>query len=74
MRSLGVFGSYVHGDQHDLSDLDLLVEFDEAPGLLSFIEMEQFLTDTLGVDVDLVMKGALKPRIGKRVLEEVMEV
>ena len=74
MRSLGVFGSYVHGDQHERSDLDLLVEYDEAPGLLAFLELEQFLSDTLNVNVDLVMKGALKPRIGKRVLDDVVEV
>lgn len=69
-----MFGSYVHGDQYEGSDLDLLVEYDEAPGLLAFIELEQFLSDTLNVNVDLVMKGALKPKIGERVLDEVVEV
>ena len=64
----------MHGDQHEGSDLDLLVEYNEAPGLLAFIELEQFLSDTLNVNVDLVMKGALKPKIGERVLDEVVEV
>ena len=56
------------------SDLDLLVTFDETPNLLKFIGMENHLADLLGVKVDLVMKDALKPRIGKRILSEAVTV
>ena len=48
------------------------MELSDAPGLFGFIEMEQYLSDLLGVRVDLVMKSALKPRIGKRILSEVV--
>ncbi|MDQ7781682.1 MAG: nucleotidyltransferase family protein [Desulfomonilaceae bacterium] len=72
VESLGVFGSYVHGSQRKGSDLDLLVTFRAPPSLLKFIELENYLSDFLGVKVDLVMKDALKPRIGNRVLREVM--
>ena len=74
VKSLGVFGSYVKGQQTEESDLDLLVEFYETPGLLRFIAMENYLSDLLGVKVDLVMKDALKPAIGKRILAEVVPV
>ncbi len=74
VKSLGVFGSYVRREQRSDSDLDLLVTFDEPPGLLKFIEMENYLTDLLGVKVDLVMQDALKPAIGKRVLAEVVQI
>ena len=74
VKSLGVFGSYVKGKQTEDSDLDLLVEFYETPGLLRFIAMENYLSDLLGVKVDLVMKDALKPAIGKRILAEVVPV
>ena len=74
VRSLGVFGSYVRQNQTGDSDLDLLVTFDEAPSLLKFIALENRLTDILGVKVDLVMKDALKPRIGKHVMSEVVLV
>jgi uncharacterized protein len=74
VQSLGVFGSYVRGQQHDASDLDLLVTFDEPPSLLQFIELENELADTLGVKVDLVMRDALKPAIGRRILSEVVPV
>ena len=74
LRSLGVFGSYVRKTQDVKSDLDLLVTFHEPPSLLIFIELENHLTDLLGVKVDLVMQDALKPRIGKRVMREVVPV
>jgi len=48
IESLGVFGSYVRREQ---SDLDLLVTFNETPGLLKFIELENYLSDLLGVKV-----------------------
>jgi uncharacterized protein len=72
--ALGVFGSYVRGEQTPTSDLDLLVEFDPAArfGLLTYCELENTLSDRLTVKVDLVMKTALRPRIGERILQEVV--
>jgi uncharacterized protein len=72
VESLGVFGSYVRNEQHDGSDLDLFVTFREAPGLIKFVELENHLSDLLGVKVDLVMENVLKPKIGNRVLKEVV--
>lgn len=69
---LGVFGSYVRGEQTKESDLDVLVEFDEVPGLLKYIELEYYLSDLLGVKVDLVTRTGLKPNIGKHILNEVV--
>ena len=71
VASLALFGSFVREEQTNGSDLDLLVEFEESPSLFRFIELENLLTDELGVDVDLVMKDALKPRIGQRILREI---
>jgi predicted nucleotidyltransferase len=74
VQELGVFGSYLRQEQRDDSDLDILVTFLAAPSLLKFIELENYLSDVLGIKVDLVMKDALKPAIGKHILEEVMRV
>jgi predicted nucleotidyltransferase len=71
---LGIFGSYVRGEQTSDSDLDVLVEFDKTPGLLKYIELEYYLSDLLGVKVDLVTRTGLKPNIGKRVLNEVISL
>jgi predicted nucleotidyltransferase len=72
LESLGVFGSFVRSDQRAGSDLDLLVSFRKPPGLLQFIELENYLSDLLGIRVDLAMKDTLKRRIGKRILREVI--
>jgi predicted nucleotidyltransferase len=74
VRSLEVFGSYVRNEQTPGSDLDVLVTFDKAPGLLRYISLENHLGDLLGVKVDLVMKSALKPRIGPNILREAVPV
>jgi len=74
VKTIGVFGSYVRGEAKEKSDLDVLVEFSEPISLLKFVELENFLSDSIGVKVDLVMKNALKPRIGKHILEEVVAV
>src|SRR4051794_17422282 len=58
VKSLGVFGSYVRGDQRKRSDLEVLVEFsDDTLSLLKFIELEYYLSDLLGVKADLVEKS-----------------
>jgi predicted nucleotidyltransferase len=74
VETLEVFGSYVRAEQKADSDLDILVTFREAPSLLTFIAIENYLSDTLGVRVDLVMKDSLKPAIGKVILNEAIRV
>jgi len=71
VKEIGIFGSYVKGRQKKGSDLDVLVEFEEIPDLFTYIEIEDFLSCELNVKVDLVMKSALKPYIGKIILQEV---
>lgn len=75
VKSLGIFGSYVRGEQGGGSDFDLLVELDDRPlSLLGFIALEHYLSDLVGVKVDLVERSALKPAIGQRILEEVKPI
>jgi predicted nucleotidyltransferase len=74
VHSLGLFGSYVRREQTPESDLDILVTFSETPGLLQFVALENHLSDLLGIQVDLVMRDALKPHLGQRILREVVSV
>ena len=71
---VGLFGSYARGEARSGSDADILVEFSESIGLLKFLELESYLSDALGIRVDLVSKKALKPTIGKRILKEVINI
>ncbi|MFB0503710.1 MAG: nucleotidyltransferase family protein [Candidatus Bathyarchaeia archaeon] len=70
VETIGLFGSYIRGQQKGESDLDILVEFSEPIGLLTFIELENFLSEKLEAKVDLVMRNALKPRIKDRIIKE----
>lgn len=74
VTQLGIFGSYIRGEQTEASDLDVLVDFvpEARFGLLKFCELENDLSETLGLKVDLVMKTGLKPHIGERILQEVI--
>ncbi len=70
MTAIKLFGSFIRNEQRANSDLDILVTFSQAPSLFKFIELEEHLSDLLGIKVDLVMKSSLKPNIGKRILSE----
>ena len=74
LRNPRVFGSVLHGDDKDGSDLDLLV--DAGPGVTLFHMggLQAELEDALGVRVDLVTPEDLSPRIRERVLREAKPV
>lgn len=74
IKEIGIFGSYVRGEQNKTSDVDILVEFEKPVGLFEFIGLKNHLSDLLRVNVDLVMKKGLKPRIEERILKEVVYV
>jgi len=65
-----MFESYVRNEQRPDSDLDLLVGFEEVPGLLAYIELQHNLSDLLGVRVHLATHGRLRGGIGNRILRE----
>ena len=74
ITELGIFGSYVRGEQTEESDVDILVAFEPSFrfGLVTYGKIENYIADALGKKVDLVMKSDLKPYIGKQVLKEVI--
>jgi len=74
VKSLGVFGSRVRGDQRTRSDLDVLIEFSEPPSFFEFLDLQDYLSDVSGIKVDLVMKSALKPTIGQHILREAVSL
>ncbi len=74
VTSIEVFGSYVRNQQNINSDLDILISFSKTPTLLKFIELKNYLSDKLQLNVDLVMKDSLKPRISQNILNETITV
>lgn len=72
VETIGVFGSFARGEDTSKSDVDILVEFSEPNtiDLFDFIRLEEFLSQKLGIKVDLVTKKALKPMIKDQILKE----
>ena len=56
------------------SDIDILIELEKPISFVRFMKLENALSELLGVRVELVTKKALKPNIGKRILQEVQYV
>jgi hypothetical protein len=62
------------GNKNTRATIDVLVEFEEPVGLFEFMQLENYLSDQLGVKVDLVSKKALKPHIGEHIMQEVIMI
>lgn len=74
VSEIGVFGSFVRGEQKRGSDIDILVDFYEIPDLLEFIDLEDHLRKLLGKKVDLIDKQGLKPQLKNIILKEVIYI
>lgn len=71
---IGIFGSYIRGEQKRKSDIDILVRFDEPVSLLQWVSAENYLSDLLKIKVDMVPKEDVRPELKKRILKEVVYV
>lgn len=67
---ISVFGSYARGEQKEGSDLDILICFKNRISLLKLIQIEQELSDLLGIPIDLVTENSLKNSRLKKYIEE----
>lgn len=74
VQRIGLFGSYSRGDTHCGSDLDVLVEFYEPVSLLQLVSLENFLSDIVGIKVDVVPKEDIRVELKDRILREAIFV
>ncbi|MFA5806445.1 MAG: nucleotidyltransferase family protein [Melioribacteraceae bacterium] len=74
ISTIEIFGSYITKAQKQNSDLDLMVTFSKTPTLIKFIELENFLSDRIGIKVDLVMKDSIRPRLRSSILSNAILV
>ncbi len=70
---IGLFGSFIKGENNDDSDLDILIEYDRNKifSLIDFIKLQTYLSNLLKINVDLALKSQLKTGIGHYILKEV---
>ncbi|MEW6573659.1 MAG: nucleotidyltransferase family protein [Bacillota bacterium] len=72
VRRIGLFGSFVRGQQDSNSDIDILVEFEPGRKTFdNFLQMALLLEELFGRPVELVTPEALSPYLGPHILHEV---
>ena len=74
VKEIGIFGSYVCGEQLKRSDLDILVDFEEIPDLGVFMGLADYLETILKKKVDLVRKPVIRKELREQVLNEVVYI
>lgn len=71
LERIGLFGSFIKGEQKEGSDIDVLVEFKEDADLFDFLGVTLFLEERLNQKVDVVSKAALREELKQSILKEV---
>jgi predicted nucleotidyltransferase len=74
VREIGLFGSFVRGEQTATSDIDVLVEFDEGADLFDLIGLTLYLEEMLKRHVDVVPKRAIRAELQETILCEAIAV
>lgn len=75
VTEIGIFGSYVRGEEEARSDIDILIEFEKPLGW-EVVDLHEYLEDILQMKVDLVLKDAVlrKPLLWKSIKEDLINV
>jgi len=72
VRRIGVFGSYVRGDQTPRSDVDILVDIDKEKKIFdNYMDLKFYLENLFGMKVDLVLESTLRKNMKEYILKEV---
>jgi len=74
ITEIGIFGSYARGEETEVSDIDILVDYETAPTFIMLVELRDYLSHLFGLKVDVVTKNGLKARIRDRVLAEAIYI
>ena len=69
---LRIFGSLARGDQHEASDLDLLVRFEPDRSLMDYGMLVEELQELLGINVDVVSEAGVDQRVRDAVSQELV--
>jgi hypothetical protein len=73
VAKIGIFGSYIRGEERPDSDVDVLVLFRKREETFdNYMDCKFYLEDLFGCKVDLVMKGAIKKRLKPYIVREVV--
>ena len=74
VTQIGIFGSYIRNEQTKSSDVDILVEFEKPVSLLHIVSLENYLSDILGIKVDVVTKKNIRKELRDIIIKETISV
>jgi len=74
IQDIGIFGSYAKGMQKKTSDIDIMVTFEKPVSLLHIISFENYLSDMLGIKVDVVPKNNIRKELKESILNEMVSL
>lgn len=75
ITSIGVFGSFVRGEQTPYSDIDMVVEMGKnKKNIHSFLQLKRFIEKEIERKVDIGFEHSLKPAIREKVKEQIVYV
>mgnify|MGYP006440716101 CR=1 FL=1 len=69
-HDIRIFGSVARGESNESSDLDLIVRFEPGRSLFDHGGLIMDLRDLLGVKVDVISEGGMRPRFRRHVMKE----
>ena len=69
-QRLRIFGSVARGEDHEGSDIDLLIDMPAGTSLLQIVGLQQDIEDALGMRIDLCTERELHPSLRPRILAE----
>lgn len=68
---VAVFGSYVRNEETPKSDIDVIIDFKKhSMGLFEFIDLQEELSEKIGIKVDLLTEEGISPYLIKNIRKE----
>ena len=67
---IGIFGSFVRGEEKETSDIDVLVDFNESADLFDLVGLSLFLEEKLHRKVDVVPIDGIREELKETILKE----
>jgi len=74
VKVVGIFGSYVRGEQWQRSDIDLLADILRPVSLLELVGAELYLSEVLEVKADLIPKRDVRDELRETILKEAVAI
>lgn len=75
VTNIGIFGSFVRGEQTSSSDIDMVVEMEkDRKNIHNFLQLKRFIEKEMKREVDIGFEHSLKAAIKEKIKEQIIYV